>query len=118
MEEGARLVNSWEYLNELRKRASKLAATAESQAWGTIGIVLGYLAWSIWNKNGKPWLTAGQLCLITYAVAVATYALATRTFFALRRCLLSAKLLFVGEVISESEYKKMRAKCLKKADAV
>jgi hypothetical protein len=111
-------MNMWEELHELRKRVSKLSTTAESQAWGTIGIALGYLCWNLWNKHGKPWLTSGQFCLIVYSVAVAAYALTARSFHALKKCLLSARLLFLGEVITDSEYKKMRAKCLKKAGAV
>ena len=111
-------MNPWEWVNELRKRIAKLSVTAESQAWGTLGIVIGYIVWSGLNKAGKPWLTVGQFSFVSYSVAVATYALASRTFFVLRRCLLSARLLFVGEIVTESEYNKMRAKCLKKADAI
>jgi hypothetical protein len=111
-------MTSWEVFNELRKKAAKLTTTAESQAYGVIGIVLGYLLWLFWNKHSKPWITAGQLCLITYSVALAAYALLSRSYFALKRCLLSARLLFLAETVTETEYNKMRSKCLKKANAI
>ncbi len=111
-------MNPWEQLNDLRKRVSKLAATAESQAWGAIAIVMGYIGWSYWNSYGKPWVPPGQLCLVTYAIGVASYAIVTRSFRSLKRCLVAARLLFLAEIVTESEYNKMRAKCLKKADAI
>jgi hypothetical protein len=111
-------MNAWEQLEVLRKKISRLSTTAESQAWGALGMVLGYLIWSIWNKHGKPWISAGQLCLISYSLAVAVYAILARTLYTLKKCLLSARLLFLGEVITQTEYNKMRAKCLKNAKAV
>lgn len=111
-------MNSWEHLNELRKRAAKLAATTEAQAWGIIGIVVGYLAWAYWARKGSPWLSPGQLCLICYAVFVSVFALRVRSFRTLKKCLLSARLLFLGDIITESEYARMRSKCLRKSGAV
>ncbi|HKR82719.1 MAG TPA: hypothetical protein VJS37_01020, partial [Terriglobales bacterium] len=92
--------------------------TAEAQAWGMIGIIVGYLGWSVWNRFGKPWLTTGIFCLVTYGLSIAIFALTTRSYTALKKCLLSARLLFIAETVTLPEYNKMRSKCLKRAGAI
>jgi hypothetical protein len=111
-------MSEWGEMERWRKLIKNLSATAESQAWGMLGVVLGFMIWSVWNKDGKPWLNQGQFCTISYLTAVSLYALISRTGTVLRNCLTSAQLLFMDEAITEAEYNKMRTKCLKKANAV
>jgi hypothetical protein len=102
-------------IDSLISRMQKLTATAQGQAWGTIGASLAFISGHIWTRHGNALLGQGELTGLGYVFSVSIYTVISRSMFATNRCLLKARAYFLADRITQAEYNAARKKCLKKA---
>lgn len=106
-------------LTRLEKRAKQLTVTATALAWGLLGSTLGYIFGSLWmHRDSHAFLSIREVSSVGYFVFSACYVIFTRTHSATRKCLSTAKSLFIAEQVTEKEYNLMRSKCLKKGELI
>ncbi len=106
-------------LSSLERKARQLSKSAAALSWGILGSTLGHALGSLWTHlDSHPFLSTREVAALGYFVFLAGYAILARSYFATRRCLSNAKLLFIAEEITEKEYTRMRDKCLKKGELV
>jgi hypothetical protein len=101
-------------LAALLSRATRLANSAERSAWGFLGAVFGYVVASVAQHYIQvQFLSRGEAATIGFVLFVALHALWSSTATKLRHCLATAEILFVDNLVSKSEYEKMRSRCLR-----
>jgi len=98
----------------LEKRMGQLKKTACGNAWGIFGSIVGYATGSFWAQvHPNPFLNNVELSTLGYAAFLAFYMVITKSHFGTGRCLSKARLYFIAGDITESEYNRVRSKCLK-----
>jgi hypothetical protein len=103
-------------LVELFKIGKNLAKTATANAWGILGGVSGYMIGTTLTRQGVTFpLGRWELFVLTYTIAVAIYTIFSRSAFGAKRCLGFAELMFADGQVSATEYKQIRANCLRRA---
>jgi hypothetical protein len=104
---------------EIYRTGKQLAKTATANAWGVLGGSAGYVSSTLLMQAGKSLpVSRWEVFAIAYTAAIAIYTLFSRSSYSTRRCLGFAELMFAEGQVSASEYRQVRANCLRRSGLI
>ena len=105
-------------LQSLYKNIRLQKLTASANACGVLTAVLGYVFNAAWAHYTKAFLSTREILGLSYTVGAYVYVLFSRSNRSIAACLGFAGLMFAEGKVTATEYKSMRAHCLKKGGFV